>query len=83
MAGTDEAEIRRRLGTNVRRLRRARGLTQEELAEQAGLPTTTVAKVEREELNATLWVLVALAVALDVTPGDLVAGHGKRPDPPG
>ncbi len=75
MAGTDEAELRRRLATNTRRLRHDRGLTQEGVATLAGLHVSTVAKVEREDLNATLEVLVALAGALDVTPADLVAGR--------
>jgi transcriptional regulator with XRE-family HTH domain len=48
----------------VRRLRLRAGLTQENLAELAGLDHTYVQAVERVRTNFTIEVLVALADAL-------------------
>lgn len=52
---------------NVRRLRHARGLSQEELADICGLHRTYVGSVERGERNLTLSSLELLAGALEVT----------------
>lgn len=53
-------------GANVRRLRRAQGLSQEMLAEKAGLHRTYVGAVEREERNITLINADRIAQALGV-----------------
>lgn len=58
------------LGAAVRSLRVARGITQERLAEAAGLHTTYVSDVERGLRNIGVINLDHLAVALSV---DLVA----------
>lgn len=56
---------------NVRALRQARGLTQAELAELAGVNQATVSKAERGEMNITMDKIVALAAALNVEPVQL------------
>lgn len=56
------------VGANVRRLRRAKGLTQEQLAHDAGVAMRYVAGVERAEENPSLKFLVKIAEALDVEP---------------
>jgi len=53
-------------GQNLRRLRLERKLTQEELAETAGVSPRYVALIEAGSRNPTLSVLLQLAVALDV-----------------
>ena len=55
----------------VRDLRMARGLTQTQLAELAGVNQATVSKVERGETNITMDKIVALAAALKVEPVEL------------
>jgi transcriptional regulator with XRE-family HTH domain len=57
---------------NVRQLRRRRNLTQEELAERAGLDLTTEQRIERASVNLSVGVLGALADALGVAPGLLL-----------
>lgn len=52
---------------NIRRLRRERGLSQEELSELCGLHRTYVGSVERGERNVTLSTLEAFSNALDVS----------------
>ncbi|APR85226.1 Hypothetical protein A7982_10575 [Minicystis rosea] len=54
------------IGGNVYRLRRERGLTQEQLAEAAGIEAVYVHRVEHATTNVTVKVLVNLADALGV-----------------
>jgi transcriptional regulator with XRE-family HTH domain len=54
------------VGANVRRLRKALGLSQERLAEAAGLHWTYVGSVERGERNVSVDNISRLACALDV-----------------
>lgn len=60
-----------RVGANVRRLRKAKGLSQEALAHEAGMSMRYLAGLERGEENPSLLFLVKLAEALDVEPGRL------------
>lgn len=59
------------VGGNIRRLRKAKGLTQEQLAHEADVAMRYVAGVERAEENPSLRFLVKIAGALGVSPGDL------------
>ena len=54
------------LGAQVRELRRARGLTQEALAEELGVTPRYLAGIERGERNLTLDSVDALASQLGV-----------------
>jgi transcriptional regulator with XRE-family HTH domain len=69
-------------GAAVRRLRTARGLSQEGLAELAGVHRTYVGGIERGERNVSLLSIDRLAVALSVPPSALMAeaerGRGRR-----
>jgi transcriptional regulator with XRE-family HTH domain len=51
---------------NLRLLRQACGLTQEQLADRAGLDRNYVGKLEREENSPTVDTLEAIALALQV-----------------
>lgn len=57
-----------RFGKNVRRLRQARGFSQEHLAEMAELDRSYVGGIERGERNPALKTIVRLAAALDISP---------------
>jgi transcriptional regulator with XRE-family HTH domain len=59
------------LGQTVRRLRREANLTQEELAERAGLSANYVGEIERGERNPSVLALFALARGLAVSPAAL------------
>jgi transcriptional regulator with XRE-family HTH domain len=57
---------------NLRRLRLARGWSQEVCAEKCGLHRTYIGAVERTERNITLATLDAIAQALKVSPLELL-----------
>ena len=60
--------LREVVGRNLRRLRRSRKLSQEELADQAGINRNYVGMLEREENAATVDMLEKIADVLDVDP---------------
>jgi len=57
---------------NVRRRRVALGLSQEVLAEAAGVHRTYVGMLERSEKNVTIYNIERIATALDVEPAYLL-----------
>lgn len=65
-------ERRRAFGARIRELRRERSLSQEGLAELAGLDRTYVGSVERGERNVSLENIYVLAGALGVPARDLL-----------
>ena len=64
--------LRRTLARNLKRLRRERGLTQEELADLAGLNRNYVGMIERQENAASVDTLEALADALQIKAAQLL-----------
>ena len=68
----------RAFGLNVRRKREAQKLTQEALAEKAGLHPTYLSGVERGVRNPSLQILFRLARALDSSVSELSQGIEER-----
>jgi XRE family transcriptional regulator, regulator of sulfur utilization len=66
-------ELSDRLGRNIRQLRQARGLTQQQMAKLSGLPRATWANLESGDGNPTLAVLHAVAMAFQVSLEEIVA----------
>ena len=62
------------LGQNVRRRREARALTQEKLAEKAGLDPTYISGIERGLRNPGIKNVARLAKALGFTTAELCKG---------
>jgi transcriptional regulator with XRE-family HTH domain len=60
--------LRETVARNLRRLRRSKGLSQEELANRAGINRNYVGMLEREENSATVDMLEKLADVLNVDP---------------
>lgn len=60
--------LREAVAKNLRRLRQAKGLSQEELADLAGINRNYVGMLEREEHAATVDMLEKLAEVLEVDP---------------
>lgn len=61
------------LAANMRRLRRERQLSQEALAELAGIHRNYLGGIERQERNVGLDNLDRIARALGVTPSELLS----------
>lgn len=57
---------------NVRRRRLALGLSQESLAELAGVHRTYVGMLERGEKNVTIYNIERIALALELQPQELL-----------
>ena len=61
------SEIAKTVGERIRAYRIKAGLSQENLAEKAGLHSTYIGQLERGEKNATLESIEKVARALDVS----------------
>lgn len=71
-SAVDKRTLIQRFGRNVRRARQVRGLSQEDLADLAGLHRTYVGSVERGERNPTLLNITRLAQVLGIQPSELM-----------
>ena len=65
-------DIRARLGSNIRRLRTERGLSQEAFADLANIHRTYVSDIERGARNPTISIVQRLGDALGVEAADLL-----------
>lgn len=65
-------DARLRIAHNLRQARQKRDLSQEALADLAGLHRTYVGSVERGERNISIDNIQRLAQALDLDPADLL-----------
>lgn len=71
------SEILGRVGARLKQLRLARNLTQEQLAEAAGLSYKFVGEIERGIGNPTLTTLDSLASALQIALTELVVDEAR------
>lgn len=69
--------ILKKFGDNARDLRKSRNLSQENLAEKAGLDSTYISGIERGVRNPSLVAIVQLMTALEATPEQLFGGLGR------
>lgn len=60
------SDIGRQIGNNIRTLRKAKGLSQEQLALRADINASYMGQVERGEKNPTIDVLHKIAAALHI-----------------
>jgi transcriptional regulator with XRE-family HTH domain len=65
-------DLKEVMAINLRRLRHAKGMTQEELAERAGLSARYIGAIERARVSASVTVLGQVADALEIEAADLV-----------
>lgn len=64
------------LGASIRSRRKLADLSQEALADAAGIDRSHMGKIERGERNVTLLNLCRIATALDAMPSDLLREAG-------
>lgn len=67
--------LRRTVAKNLRRLRQKAGLSQEDLADRAGLNRNYIGMIEREENSPTVDALEQISDALGVDPVVLFQGR--------
>ena len=65
-------DVRKLVAQNLRKYRKAIGLSQEELAHKARIDRTYVSGIERGVRNPTVLVLQELAAVLKIRPADLL-----------
>jgi len=71
-------------GRVIRRARRERDMSQEALAQAAGLAAKHVSEIERANRDVRLTTLLQLAEGLDLLPGELLSLYDEqRRDGPG
>ena len=64
--------LREIVAKNLRQLRSAKGISQEELADRAGINRNYVGMLEREQHSATIDMLEKLAAILEIDPVELL-----------
>jgi transcriptional regulator with XRE-family HTH domain len=74
MAGAGRKAVAMRFGENLRRFRMRRGLSQEDVAYDAGLHRTEIGLLERGERVPRIDTVAKLAAALSASPGSLMDG---------
>jgi DNA-binding XRE family transcriptional regulator len=74
------ADILTVVGENIKYYRTKLGMTQVELAEQAGINRSYLASLERGRRNTTLKTVEALAKALGVSTSELVSSSDALPE---
>lgn len=72
--GEDES-----LGERIARLRKERGVTQQELAERIGTIQVLISDYERDRLRVTAEMVVRIAAALEMTTDELLGTRKVRP----
>lgn len=85
---TQKCGAQQLFAANMRRIRKAKELTQEKVAEAAGLHPNYISSVERGERNISICNIQRIATALGATMSELVADNPKpqplsiQPSPP-
>jgi transcriptional regulator with XRE-family HTH domain len=65
-------DMRKLVGDNCARIRKAKGMTQEELSDRSGLSQQYLSDLERGKRNPTIVTIYHIAQALGVSHEDLV-----------
>lgn len=71
-------DLKEIMARNLRRVRHDKKLTQEELADRAGLSMRYVGAIERADVSASVTVLGQIADALEIDPGELLKKTSKQ-----
>jgi transcriptional regulator with XRE-family HTH domain len=68
-------DVKQWVGRNIRAARKAKGLSQFQLAERSELSADFIGKVERGTTSPSIESLKAIATAMNLSLGDLFAGE--------
>lgn len=67
-----------KIGQRIRKYRKARGLSQEELAEKVEISTTHMSHIETGNTKLSLLVLTDISKSLDVSCDDIIFGETEN-----
>lgn len=67
------------IGQRIRKIRKARGLSQEKLAEQIGISTTHMSHIETANTKMSLSIFAEIASALEVQADELLYDSNCNP----
>ena len=67
-------DIRKRFGKRVKELRRAKGMSHEELAHLAGLDRTYISDIEKGESDISIEIIQKLSIAFKINISNLFSG---------
>lgn len=67
-------------GERIQKLRKQRGLTQQELADQVGITVSNLSKLERGIQGLSIDLLIELAVFFDTSMDYIALGHETQAD---
>jgi transcriptional regulator with XRE-family HTH domain len=65
-------DLRDAFATNLHRIRNAKGMSQDDLAYEAGVSRSYLSQLEKDTFYASLKIVGRLAEALDVEPAELL-----------
>ena len=71
-------DLREVFAANLRRLRNAKGVSQDELAHEANVSRSYLSQLEKGTFYASLNIVGRLSAALDVEPAELLKMPHKR-----
>ncbi len=74
-------DLRGIFATNLRRVRHARGLSQDELAYEADISRSYLSQLEKGAFYASLKIIGKLAAVLKVEPSEFLLRPRRRKDP--
>lgn len=67
-----------KMGDTIRKLREKKGWSLRQMADRCGIDNSKIAKIEKGTINITVLTLMELAIALGVTPGELLGKARRR-----
>lgn len=60
------------LGIRIRQLREKKNISQQDLANDCGIPKVQIGRIERAEINTTIRTIIKISNALDIQPNELL-----------
>lgn len=71
-------KLRNLVGDRIRAIRKAKGLTQQQLAELSGLDDAYIGSVERGERNFSIDTLDKIVLGLNISAYELLYNHNEK-----
>lgn len=76
-----EMDLREIFATNLRRLRNAKGLSQDDLAHEAEISRSYLSQLEKGSFHVSIKIIGKLAATLGAEPDEFLKRSGKRQRP--